>query len=171
MISVKSKRLRCPRRACCLGSASATLGGLTPTAGSDYVRWFDPTVGKWLTEEPDCRRQQPLPLLRERADGWGQPERDGHQQISGFNQSHIHHVRPRNRREFGDWAAGQVTYCDPRRDTHNDGNVRGVQPARQEGCLSKFKELRREQGSASPPSDSGFNKAGQRDCRDESRHC
>ena len=29
-----------------------THDGLTPTARSGYVRWFDPTVGKWLSQDP-----------------------------------------------------------------------------------------------------------------------
>ena len=53
VISVKSKKSRYIRRG--HGARAArrtTLDGLTPTTRSNYVRWYDPTIGRWLSEDP-----------------------------------------------------------------------------------------------------------------------
>jgi len=52
-ISVQKKKNRYVRRG--YGPRivrRTTLDGLTPTARSNHVRWFDPTVGRWLSEDP-----------------------------------------------------------------------------------------------------------------------
>ena len=54
VISVQNKKSRYIRggRAARVLRRTAALDGLTPTARSNYVRWFDPTVGRWLSEDP-----------------------------------------------------------------------------------------------------------------------
>ena len=53
VISVKSKKSRYIRRGRGVRAArGTTLDGLTPTTRSNYVRWYDPTVGRWLSEDP-----------------------------------------------------------------------------------------------------------------------
>ena len=47
-----------------------TLDGLTPTARSNYVRWFDPTVGRWLTEDPTAADTNLYRYCENVADGW-----------------------------------------------------------------------------------------------------
>lgn len=52
-ISVQDKKSRRSRRGHGARVASwTTLDGLIPTARSNHVRWFDPTVGRWLSEDP-----------------------------------------------------------------------------------------------------------------------
>ena len=52
-ISVQNKKNRRIRRAHGARTVHrATFDRLTPTARSSHVRWYDPTVGRWLSEDP-----------------------------------------------------------------------------------------------------------------------